>query len=68
MKYLFILTVCLLSCAKTPQRVDNADSSEFSVIEIDGCEYIYYDRGFGDVRVYGITHKGNCKNKIHCKN
>lgn len=35
---------------------------EFTVYEIDGCEYLGYDVGGSD----GVLiHKGNCKNPIH---
>ena len=36
----------------------------FEIIEIDSCEYIAYSVG----KKQGIlTHKGNCKNKAHCR-
>lgn len=35
---------------------------DYSVIEIDGCEYLLMDTTHG-FRV--VTHKGNCKNPIH---
>lgn len=38
--------------------------SEYSVIEIDSCEYIKGWVGEPDGGAY-LTHKGNCKNRIH---
>lgn len=40
-------------------------SPNFSIVEIDGCEYIVYAeyRSGGGGGIYsGICHKGNCKN------
>ena len=47
-------------------------------IEIDGCEYFVHGisestkDGYGDFAYgnesFGMTHKGNCKNPIHCHN
>jgi len=42
-------------------------NGEFSTVVIDGCEYIEKDYGILDHRIYGITHKGNCKNELHKK-
>lgn len=35
-----------------------------TIIEVDGCQYIFAKEGTGG----GLTHKGNCKNKIHINN
>lgn len=35
---------------------------DYSIREIEGCEYIEYKKGAGETAVYSITHKGNCKN------
>lgn len=36
----------------------------FEILEIDSCEYIAYSVG---TRQGILTHKGNCKNKAHCR-
>ena len=36
-----------------------------TVIVIEGCEYFRFYSTHGYVL---ITHKGNCKNPIHCRN
>lgn len=33
----------------------------YNIKTIDSCEYIEYDYGVFDQRVYSLTHKGNCK-------
>jgi hypothetical protein len=40
--------------------VTTQGGSAMSIVIIEGCEYLEYDRG----RSY-ICHKGNCKNPIH---
>lgn len=30
----------------------------YLIVEIDGCEYVFYEVGYGA----GLAHKGNCKN------
>lgn len=36
----------------------------FEIVEIDSCEYVAYSVGAN----FGLlTHKGNCKNKAHCR-
>lgn len=34
---------------------------DFNIEVIDSCQYVVYDHGIADQRVYAITHKGNCK-------
>lgn len=43
-----------------PRRV-LVGSSEYIVVEIDSCEYVVFNGGYGG----GMTHKGNCKNPEH---
>lgn len=38
----------------------NTNITNFSINEIDGCEYIF-------LHPHGITHKGNCSNPAHNK-
>ena len=44
---------------KTIERVQTGDVN-FSIVTIDSCQYIVY---WG----CGICHKGDCKNKKHCR-
>lgn len=46
---LFVLVLMLVSC----QDSKPISVSEYKVVEIDSCEYVY---GF-----YRLAHKGNCK-------
>ena len=58
-----ILIVGLSSCAKPNLNEEPTDyiidelGNTFKIIEIDGCEYIYFKGG----DKLGIAHKGNCK-------
>lgn len=38
---------------------------EYTVIEIDSCEYLKLEVTHSYAT---LTHKGNCKNPIHCRN
>ena len=65
MKKLFIVIILLASCT-TPEgpkgdQQEPVSYGDFKVKIIDSCEYIEYDYGIFDQRVYSITHKGNCK-------
>ncbi len=56
-----VLVVTLTSCEGDKiQKAAWQMNGEFSTVVIDGCEY-YVNR------IYGITHKGNCKNEFHKK-
>ena len=68
-KYLIILFIALLSCedsnkeittVKLVRTTSKIESTPIYVVEYEGCEYITMFRKF--------SHKGNCKNKIHCYN
>lgn len=43
-------------------EVSRTTSKNYNIIIIDTCEYIEFDTGIFDQRVYSLTHKGNCKN------
>lgn len=56
-----------LSCVnpKPNGQTTTTKYGDYSLKVIDSCEYIEYDYGIVDQRVYSLTHKGNCK---FCKN
>ena len=55
----------LSGCENPEGSRTSGGSKSYNVVVIDGCEYIECDYGFLDQRVYSLTHKGNCTNKIH---
>lgn len=66
MKYLICgLIIMIIGCHETLPEADPEVSTEtnnkYETVVIDSCEYIQYDKGYLDNRVYAITHKGNCK-------
>lgn len=64
-KLLVLFSVCLslTSCISTEENAER-HSKHHTVIEIDGCEYIFMDRSPVDGSM-AIAHKGNCSNPIH---
>ena len=62
-KVLFIIvcTMGMVSCSVEGGR-ETGSIGDYSIKVIDGCEYIEFDMGVGNTRVYTLTHKGNCKN------
>lgn len=61
----FILTMSMIGCDSIVKEVNDPYGFDYSIVTIDGCEYIKVDDGFAQCRVFSITHKGNCKNPIH---
>lgn len=71
-----VASAIIPSCHK-PETGPNAGLSEieigksvvvegrsFQIVTIDSCEYVAYSIGAN----FGLlTHKGNCKNKAHCR-
>lgn len=56
----------MTACQPTPNGQSRTTTTDnYSIVVIDGCEYVEYDKGVLDQRVYSLTHKGNCKNPIH---
>ena len=46
--------------------INRIDVHQLEVIEIDGCEYIFYKKSPNINMGFGfMAHKGNCKNPIH---
>ena len=65
---LLLLSAALVcgSCADAPVGESvTATDRNFAIKTIDGCEYIEYDKGLGDHRVYSLTHKGDCRSRAH---
>lgn len=61
-KIIIVLAVFIVGCnPKAPGDTSKESFGDFDIKVIDSCEYIEYDYGFGDQRVYSLTHKGNCK-------
>lgn len=67
MKKILFIALVLVACEKPKGYRQEKDG--YSIIEIDGCEYIEVSLNLGfDNGYYSLTHKGNCKNEIHkCK-
>lgn len=64
MKKLLFIIVCtmgMVSC-EIEGGTKTGTIGDYSIREIEGCEYIEYKKGTGESSVYSITHKGNCKN------
>lgn len=81
MKNLILISIIVLSSCSTQKHIAKKENyilfkefyfgddkyivdTEYSIIEIDSCEYIKGWVGEPDGGPY-LTHKGNCKNKIH---
>ena len=66
MNKLFLIPfLFLLSCTNTPNGESSVQKDNYVIKTIDNCEYIEYNEGSFDQRVYSLTHKGNCKNEFH---
>ena len=64
-KLIIVLSVCLTSCrpsAENNKPEPNGKFGDFRVVQVDNCEYVVFDYGVADNRVFAMTHKGNCKN------
>jgi hypothetical protein len=57
-------TACVQD-APNKSTAGRGNVQNITVKVFDGCEYLEYDYGLFDQRVYSLTHKGNCKNPIH---
>jgi len=60
-----IFTSCVDSLEKTNDSGEKVYVAGRTIHEVmyDGCEYIYISGS----EQFGITHKGNCKGKVHYK-
>lgn len=43
------------------KRGDRTIDQDYSIMVIDGCEYIVYDNWQTGQHCHAVTHKGNCK-------
>jgi hypothetical protein len=63
--YTLLIAVALFGCRPQPKggSIESIETKygDFTIKVIDSCEYIEYDDGIVDQRVYSLTHKGNCK-------
>jgi len=63
--FLFLaLAIAITSCGKESNTVPSktTEIGKYTIVEIDGCEYIEFDHGYGSSRVHTLVHKGNCFN------
>ncbi len=57
-----ILPGCLFNSEPQPEKGSTKTvNGDYATKDIDGYEYIEYDNGIFEQRVYSLTHKGNCK-------
>jgi len=57
---MFIISMVFIGC-ETPQG-ERHKKDGYSVVEIDGCQYIEVSNWVGSQSgYYSLTHKGNCK-------
>jgi len=80
--FLVAIFFIIISCEQVPKKdedsklehdteisIHNIKKDDVEILLIDGCEYIVYKESDGANRAYGyMSHKGNCKNPIHCRN
>jgi hypothetical protein len=67
---LFVVGLAVLSSCREESNVVSTKTAEigkYSIVEIDGCEYIEFDNGIGSGRVHTLVHKGNCFNHGYIK-
>lgn len=57
---LVIMVICFSCDAPQGTSVERSVDG-YNIKTIDSCEYIEYDYGVFNQRVYSLTHKGNCK-------
>ena len=77
---MFFVVISLVGCSDTPQYVGGIDSVgadkrlivkdgekevTYRIVIIDGCEYILGSDNGVNNGGYFLTHKGNCRNKLH---
>lgn len=68
MKYIVIVALLLSGCSfSEPPKGERKHLESYTIVEIDGCEYIEVEVGarYANNYAYSLTHKGNCKNRIH---
>lgn len=64
MRYIiYILCLLIIGCTSgiDADEVAHSEGNNYATVTVDSCEYLEYDYGVFDQRVYSITHKGNCK-------
>jgi hypothetical protein len=67
-KLVALFAIAFMTACETPSG-EKVKKEGYSVITIEGCEYIEVSSMIGaSSGYYSIAHKGNCKNSIHtCK-
>lgn len=65
---ILLFSLTLLACSDEALiKNETADKKlpTYTIVEIEGCEYFSF---YSTHDYMHITHKGNCKNVIHCYN
>lgn len=57
-----LLAMMAMGCENAPMNNSLSPKSNYSIVKIEGCEYLECDTYAGH---YVYTHKGNCSNPIH---
>lgn len=63
--FALLFTGCIGNSAD--RGLENPNIVPYKVVTIDNCEYVEVKAGIADQSVYSLTHKGDCKNPIHCR-
>lgn len=58
---LVVIMIICFSCDSPKGTSVEKTTDGYNIKTIDSCEYIEYDYGIFDQRVYSMTHKGDCK-------
>ncbi|MFC0185945.1 hypothetical protein SAMN04515674_113105 [Pseudarcicella hirudinis] len=69
--FLLFISSFILSCDQLSHNNNEAIDKkrklppDYTIVQIEGCEYFRIENTHGYAN---LTHKGNCKNPIHCYN
>jgi hypothetical protein len=64
-KFLILLVILFTSCTTPEGSKIEETQKNYKIKTIDNCQYIEFDYGIFDNRVYSLTHKGDCTNAVH---
>lgn len=61
--------LALAGCTRETQKeLTDRVANHTSIVVIDNCQYIFWEKGLGNGTTISLTHKGNCTNHIHSYN